>query len=146
MSYNSRHYKGLFTNYLDKFLAFWPPTSLCLHFLPYESWHFLTTYPLVLVNIVCERPLSLTDEDEKLINFFIRCKIRPLNKMAKKSHLSESSWETKLSSCMCEFNLNVSFRLTFQNPNFSQTKFFSQIKSKISSFNLILNFWRFWVK
>ena len=50
--------RGSFTNYVDKFLAcFWQPTLLRLHFLPYKSWHFLTTYPPLLINVVCERPL-----------------------------------------------------------------------------------------
>ena len=35
---------------------FCPPTSLCLHFLPYKSLHFLTTYPFNLVNVVWKRP------------------------------------------------------------------------------------------
>ena len=39
------------------FVSFWPSTSICLHLLPYESWHFLTTYPPLLVKVVCERPL-----------------------------------------------------------------------------------------
>ena len=52
-------YKGSFKNYVDKFLAFfWPPTPLRLHFLPYESRNCWTTYQPLLVNIVCERPLT----------------------------------------------------------------------------------------
>ena len=32
-------HKGLFTNYVNKILAFfWPPTPLCWHFLWYECW------------------------------------------------------------------------------------------------------------
>ena len=44
------YYKGSFTNYVDKFWAF-------LTTYPFR-WHFRTTYPLLLVNIVCEQPLS----------------------------------------------------------------------------------------
>ena len=51
--------RGSFTNYVDKILAFFDhlPSLLSLHFLPYKSWHFQTTYPSLLINVVCERPL-----------------------------------------------------------------------------------------
>ena len=54
-------YKGPFTNYVDKILAFWPPTPLRSFstFLPTKSQHFWTTYLPSLVNVVCEHPLSV---------------------------------------------------------------------------------------
>ena len=46
---------GSFKNYVGKFWAFLPPLSLtCLH-----NKHFWTTYPPLLVNVVCERSLFL---------------------------------------------------------------------------------------
>ena len=50
------------------FGIFWPPIPLRLHFLPYKSWHFLTTYPPLLVNALfdylptsfCKRTLWTT--------------------------------------------------------------------------------------
>jgi hypothetical protein len=33
---------------------FWPPTPLRWHFLPYKTWHFWTTSPPLLLNVVCE--------------------------------------------------------------------------------------------
>ena len=38
---------------------FWPPNPLRWQFLPDKSWHFWTTYPLFLVNVVCERQIEL---------------------------------------------------------------------------------------
>ena len=44
------------------FVFFWPPTPLCWHFLPYKRWqksqHFWTSYPPLLVNVVCKRQLT----------------------------------------------------------------------------------------
>ena len=40
-----------------KFVLFWPPYPLRVHFLWYKKSLFLTTYPPPLVNVVCERPL-----------------------------------------------------------------------------------------
>ena len=54
----SRVSRGSFTNNVDKFLAFFDHllNPLRWQFLPYERWHFWTTYPPLLVNVVCERP------------------------------------------------------------------------------------------
>ena len=54
--------KGRSQTTLTSFCFFLPPTPLRLHFLPYKSWHFLTTYPPLLVNVVCEWSLRATEE------------------------------------------------------------------------------------
>ena len=55
--------KGPFTNYVDKFLAFFDhlPTSVDIFYLMNidKKSKIWTTYPLLLVNVVCECPLSL---------------------------------------------------------------------------------------
>ena len=50
-------YKGYFTNYVDKFLAFlFDHLSFSLRVFTLKSWHFWTIYQ-PLVNVVCERPI-----------------------------------------------------------------------------------------
>ena len=54
--------KGAFTNYVDKFLAFFdhlPPCVDIFYLINVDKIrHFWTTYPPSLVNVVCERPLT----------------------------------------------------------------------------------------
>ena len=62
--------KGTFFNYVDKILAFFntypldPLTFSSLSELT-KSQHFWTTYPPLLVNVVCERPKTLESREEK---------------------------------------------------------------------------------
>ena len=56
-----QHNWGRSQTTFTRFVFFWPPTPLRLHFLRYKSLQkvdFMTTYPPTLVNVVCERPLS----------------------------------------------------------------------------------------
>ena len=63
IDFTSNLFKGAFTNYVDKFLAFFdhlPPYVDIFYpiFLDKKYIHFWTTYPPLLVNVVCERPLT----------------------------------------------------------------------------------------
>ena len=53
---------GPFTNYVDKFLAFFyhlPPCVDIFYLVNVDqNWYFWTTYPPLLVNVICERPLG----------------------------------------------------------------------------------------
>ena len=52
--------KGAFTNYVDKFLAFFdhlsPSVDIFYLIMIDKKPKFLTTYPPPLVNVVCEQP------------------------------------------------------------------------------------------
>ena len=63
----------MFTNSVDKFLSFFTTSPLRCQLLPYKSWHFWTTYPPLLVNVVCERPL--------MSQCFLLTKLGPLKTM-----------------------------------------------------------------
>ena len=59
-----------------RFVFLWPPTPIRLHFHWYKSLQkvnfFLTTYPPPLVNVICERPLSvLKMESLRPTKFFL---------------------------------------------------------------------------
>ena len=62
--------KGLFTNYVDKILTFFDHLPPCVDIfyciMLTKSGHFRTTYLLLLVNVVCERPLML-------YHFYVSC-------------------------------------------------------------------------
>ena len=73
----SRPWKDLTWTNIQKlrwqsFGFFWPPSPLCWQFLPYESWHFWTTYPPLLVNVVCERPLTAYTHIIVTFNLFVQ--------------------------------------------------------------------------
>ena len=57
------YFKGSFTNYVDKILAFFdhlpPSVDIFYGMNVYKKWTFWTTYLPSLVNVVCERPLIL---------------------------------------------------------------------------------------
>ena len=57
-----RQGKGAFTKYVDKILSYFdhlPPYVDIFYLIKVDKiWHFWTTYPPLLFNVVCERPLS----------------------------------------------------------------------------------------
>ena len=58
--------RGRSQTMFTKFVFFWPPAPLRLHFLwnkNLQKVDFLTTYPSPLVNVLCERPPIGTSRD-----------------------------------------------------------------------------------
>ena len=55
--------QGVFTNYVDKILAFFNHLPTCAYILYLinldKRWNFWTNYPPLLVNVVCECPLTV---------------------------------------------------------------------------------------
>ena len=73
-------HKGSFTNYVDKILALFdhlPPCIDIFYLMIVDEYrHFWTTYPPLLVNVVCERPGSLRTYERLLIFVIISLIIR----------------------------------------------------------------------
>ena len=65
------------------------PLHPFVYTLSFKSWHFLTTYPALLVNVVCERPSKKT---EILVHFCYRCVLGDGVQIQDNTQLPPETW------------------------------------------------------